>query len=165
MKNGTFQSRVKINEGEQYIVNLSKSRRRIGMVWLYFLISERTCCVFCKIFRNEQCPARSALFVLSHVCFFEILDTLNISRCLWHTSAVQKIKKLSETPVTVHNIAKLCVIDGKNREITKKLVQPVPPHPCWTHGNFNGKMTKKIKWPKITFPGSKMVPKVSKWGF
>ena len=32
-------------------------------------------------------------------------------------------------------------------------------------GNFNGKMTKKIKWPKITFPGSKMVPKVSKWGF
>ena len=76
-------------------------------------------------------------------------------------SAEQKIKKLSETPVTVHNIAKLCVIDGKNREITKKLVQPVPPHPCWTHGNFNGKMTKKIKWPKITFPGSKMVPKVS----
>ena len=83
----------------------------------------------------------------------------------WHTSAAQKIKKLSETPVTVHNIAKLCVIDGKNREITKKLVQPVPPHPCWTHGNFNGKMTKKIKWPKITFPGSKMVPKVTKWGF
>ena len=33
------------------------------------------------------------------------------------------------------------------------------------NGNFNGKMTKKIKWPKITFPGSKMVPKVSKWGF
>ena len=25
-------------------------------------------------------------------------------------------------------------------------------------------MTKKIKWPKITFPGSEMVPKVSKWG-
>ena len=49
----------------------------------------------------------------------------------WSTSAVQKIKKLSETPVTVHNIAKLCVIDGKNREITKKLVQPVPPHPYW----------------------------------
>ena len=30
------------------------------------------------------------------------------------------------------------------------------------NGNFNGKMTKKIKWPKITFRGSKMVPKVSK---
>ena len=28
---------------------------------------------------------------------------------------------LSETPVTVHNIAKLCVIDGKNREITPKM--------------------------------------------
>ena len=26
-------------------------------------------------------------------------------------------------------------------------------------------MTKKIKWPKFTFPGSKMIPKVSKWGF
>ena len=76
-------------------------------------------------------------------------------------SAAQKIKKLSETPVTVHNIAKLCVIDGKNRKITKKLVQ----RPRWTNGNFNLKMTKKIKWPKITFPGSKMVPKVSKWGF
>ena len=36
---------------------------------------------------------------------------------VWGSSAVQKIKKLSETPVTVHNIAKLCVIDGKNREI------------------------------------------------
>ena len=33
------------------------------------------------------------------------------------------------------------------------------------NGNFNGKMPKKLKWPKITFPGSKMVPKVSKWGF
>ena len=71
MKNGTVQSRVKINEGEQYIVNLSKSRRRICMVWLYYLISERTCCVFCKIFRNGQCPARSALFVLSHVCLLK----------------------------------------------------------------------------------------------
>ena len=71
----------------------------------------------------------------------------------WATSAAQKIKKLSETPVTVHNIAKLCVIDGKNREITKKLVQPVLLHPCWTHGNFNGKETKKIKWPKMTHFG------------
>ena len=33
------------------------------------------------------------------------------------------------------------------------------------NGNFNVKMTKKIKWPKITFRGSKMVPKVSKWGY
>ena len=33
------------------------------------------------------------------------------------------------------------------------------------NGNFNVKMTKKIKWPKITFRGSKMVPKVSKWAF
>ena len=74
MKNGTVQSRVKINEGEQYIVNLSKSRR-ISMVWLYYLISERTCCVFCIFFfRNEQCPARSALFVLSHVCLLKFSE-------------------------------------------------------------------------------------------
>ena len=33
------------------------------------------------------------------------------------------------------------------------------------NGNFNAKMTKKIIRPKITSPGSKMVPKVSKWGF
>ena len=51
-------------------------------------------------------------------------------------SAAQKIKKLSETPVTVHNIAKLCVIDGKNREITKKLVQPVPPPPLLDQWEF-----------------------------
>ena len=73
MKNGTVQSRVKINEGEQYIVNLSKSRR-ISMVWLYYLISERTCCDFRKYFRNEQCPARSALFVLSHVCLLKFSE-------------------------------------------------------------------------------------------
>ena len=40
--------------------------------------------------------------------------------CVCSSSAAQKIKKLSETPVTVHNIAKLCVIDGKSREIRKK---------------------------------------------
>ena len=28
-----------------------------------------------------------------------------------------------------------------------------------------GKRPKSIKWPKITFPGSKMAPKVSNWGF
>ena len=34
-----------------------------------------------------------------------------------------------------------------------------PPQKIFSfNGNFNGKMTKKIKWPKITFPGSKMVP-------
>ena len=89
MKNGPVQSRVKINEGEQYIVNLSKSKRRIGMVWLYYLISERTCCVFCNFFRNEQCPAarsaRCALFVLSHVCVFAgelIWSNLALSRAL-----------------------------------------------------------------------------------
>ena len=27
------------------------------------------------------------------------------------------------------------------------------------NGNFNEKMTKKIKWPKITFPGPKWFPK------
>ena len=47
----------------------------------------------------------------------------------WWGSAVQKIKKMSETPVTVHNIAKLCVIDGKNREITKKISSTSPPAP------------------------------------
>ena len=30
---------------------------------------------------------------------------------------------------------------------------------------FQWENDQKIKWPKITFPGSKMVPKVSKWGF
>ena len=59
------------------------------------------------------------------------------------TSAVQKIKKLSEKPVTVHNIAKLCVIDGKNREITKKLVQPVPPPPLLDPWEFQWENDKK----------------------
>ena len=43
-------------------------------------------------------------------------------------SAVQKIKKLSETPRTVPIVAKLCMIDSKNRKIAEKLVQPVTPH-------------------------------------
>ena len=53
-----------------------------------------------------------------------------------------KKSKSCQKPVTVHNIAKLCVIDGKNREITKKLVQPVPPPPLLDPWSFNGKMTK-----------------------
>ena len=44
----------------------------------------------------------------------------------WPSSAVQKIKKLSETPVTVYNIAKLCVIDGKNREIIGSAIFGTP---------------------------------------
>ena len=35
-------------------------------------------------------------------------------------------------------------------------------HICKCMGILMGKWPKKIKWPKITFPGSKMVPKVSK---
>ena len=31
--------------------------------------------------------------------------------------------------------------------------------------NAMRKWPKSIKWPKIAFPGSKMAPKVSKWGF
>ena len=62
-------------------------------------------------------------------CIMYITSTYGVS-------AEQKIKKLSETPVTVHNIAKLCVIDGKNREITKKLVQPVPPPPLLDQWEF-----------------------------
>ena len=61
------------------------------------------------------------------ICAPLCLDARTHAVQVCNISAVQKIKKLSETPVTVHNIAKLCVIDGKNREITKKLVQPVPP--------------------------------------
>ena len=30
---------------------------------------------------------------------------------------------------------------------------------------FQWENDQNKKWPKITFPGSKMVPKVSKWGF
>ena len=71
MKNGTVQSRVKINEGEQYIVNLSKSRRRIGMVWLHYLISERTCCVFCNFLEMnnvQQRAVHAARYLSYHMC-------------------------------------------------------------------------------------------------
>ena len=47
-------------------------------------------------------------------------------------SAVQKIKKLSESPATVPIVAKSCKNDSKNRKIAEKLVQPVTPH----HGCF-----------------------------
>ena len=38
-------------------------------------------------------------------------------------------------------------------------------HICKCMGISMGKWPRKIKWPKFTFPGSKMVPKVSKRGF
>ena len=54
-------------------------------------------------------------------------STLGQAVTICSISAAQKIQKLSETPViTVLNIAKLCVIDGKNRKITNKSAQPVP---------------------------------------
>ena len=68
-------------------------------------------------------------------------------------SAEQKIKKLSETPVTVHNIAKLCVIDGKNREITKKLVQPVPPPPLLDPWEFQWENDQTNTMAKNHFSG------------
>ena len=46
----------------------------------------------------------------------------------WNINAVQKIKKLSESPATVPIVAKLCKIDSKKREIDQKEVQPVTPH-------------------------------------
>ena len=64
-----------------------------------------------------------------------------------------QIKKLSETPVTVHNIAKLCVIDGENREITKKLVKPVPPHPCRKQWEFQWENDQKNEMAKNHFSG------------
>ena len=63
MKNGTVQSRVKINEGEQYIVNLSKSRRRICMVWLYYLIAVS----FAKFLEMDNVQ-HAAHYLSYHMC-------------------------------------------------------------------------------------------------
>ena len=42
-------------------------------------------------------------------------------------SAVQKMQKLSESPVTSHVVAKICANDCTNREIAEKCHKPVPP--------------------------------------
>ena len=55
------------------------------------------------------------------------------------TRGVQKIQKLSETPATVHRVAKLCINDSKNKKKHEKLVQPVAPHLCMN--------PKPQKWP------------------
>ena len=73
------------------------------------------------------------LFDFSHINLKDQLQKsalLNVQRAeksMWTciTSAVQKIQKLSESPATAHMVAKLCVINCKNRKITQKLVQPV----------------------------------------
>ena len=57
----------------------------------------------------------------------------------WTSRGVQKIQKLSETPATVHRVAKLCINDSKNRKNHEKLVQPVAPHLCMN--------PKPQKWP------------------
>ena len=59
------------------------------------------------------------------------------------SSAVQKIKKLSETPTTVPIVAKLCIIDSKNRKIAEKLVQPVTPIKVWVSEKCSKKYSKK----------------------
>ena len=59
------------------------------------------------------------------------------------SSAVQKIKKLSETPTTVPIVAKLCIIDSKNRKITKRFVQPVTPGGYPKRPFYNVKMNEK----------------------
>ena len=68
-------------------------------------------------------------------------------------SAAQKIKKLSETPVNVHNIAKLCVIDGKNREITKKICSTSPAAPLLDPWEFQWENDQKNKMAKNHFSG------------
>ena len=109
MKNGTVQSRVKINEGEQYIVNLSKSRR-ISMVWLYYLISERTCCVFCIFFLQCMvcCQARSVMQVspcghqaLCRLCFVHNIQEAVAARdlplkCLLCGAKIIRVKNNSK---------------------------------------------------------------------
>ena len=64
-------------------------------------------------------------------CRFPSLKTLGeffFFKCvIVRHSAVQKIKKLSETPATLHINAKLCVIDGRNRYIPEKCHKPAPP--------------------------------------
>ena len=58
---------------------------------------------------------------------------------MWAIRGVQKIQKLSETPATVHRVAKLCINDSKNKKKHEKLVQPVAPHLCMN--------PKPQKWP------------------
>ena len=50
-------------------------------------------------------------------------------------SAVQKIKKLSETPGTVPIVAKLCMIECKNRKIAEKLVGEIGHFQSWRQGS------------------------------
>ena len=61
-----------------------------------------------------------------------VISTIEHPTYACNICAVQKIKKLSETPGTVPIVAKSCKNDSKNRKIAEKLVQPVTPH----HGCF-----------------------------
>ena len=56
----------------------------------------------------------------------------------WPYSAAQKIKKLSETPGTVPIVAKLCMIDSKNRKIASYVAPRL--FLMEIYGNFNGEM-------------------------
>ena len=67
---------------------------------------------------------------VSTMQIYMILDPDSWCMCVWGIRGVQKIQKLSETPATVHRVAKLCINDSKNRKNHEKLVQPVAPHLC-----------------------------------
>ena len=63
---------------------------------------------------------------------------------IWYISAAQKIQKLSESPTTSPMVAKLCVINCKNRKITKKFVQPVTLGGYPKRPFYNVKMAEKV---------------------
>ena len=75
----------------------------------------------------------------TRICKKKQFLVLKMKHSVGHIRGVQKIQKLSETPATVHRVAKLCINDSKNRKNHEKLVQPVAPHLCMN--------PKPQKWP------------------
>ena len=47
----------------------------------------------------------------------------------WSISASQNIKKVSEPPATALMVAKLCIVNNKNRKITKRICSTSYPAP------------------------------------
>ena len=94
------------------------------LVKMFVCIHEKSIETICvtdiqSFWRNITCGCTCPAFI--NTCDW-------ISQLHWPSSAVQKIKKLSEWPGTVPVVVKLYQNDNKNREIDKKHVQSVTPH-------------------------------------
>ena len=124
MKNGTVQSRVKINEGEQYIVNLSKSRRTHSLASFvvdHFVGRNIRLILIVKVNFGVLC---------NH--FPQVFGRQNLLCCSDLLSAVDNL---------------VCDLDCRRQLALRKVLSQVAPDDSWA--SFNTPVIAMFVWPAV----------------